>query len=164
MIYLMRHLGGLSHTDTVWANRRGGGVCGGGHTNFPTCPSIAYPCRYFMKFHQLLLEVFLPCSSTNPQRDKAERDVQPESRRIREIDQYLRFIRALERISLSQSITSDPVVLHNARVNKLSLLLLFLFLLKSFKAHMLPANRINRLHCYTNVHVLTADIICLIHV
>lgn len=92
MIYLMRHLGGLSLTlrqyeltggeRQVWDGEEGRGG-GRRHINFPTCPSIAVwlSRRSFMKFHQPPLEVFWPVSSTNPQREiKPERDVEPRRR------------------------------------------------------------------------------------
>lgn len=124
MIYLMRHLGGLSHTETVWANRRGG-----------TPHRLSHVSQYSSVTNSSSL--FHGISSTAPQGlwpgvAQIHREIKPSvtwSRGvggggvIREINQYLGFIsaHALERISLIQSIISIPVVLHNVTANKLSL-------------------------------------------
>ena len=75
--------GSLSHTETVWANRRRWGERHI-HINFPTCPSIAAwltPRRSFMKFHQPLLQVFWPVVAQIHREREREREIKPQRRR-----------------------------------------------------------------------------------
>lgn len=75
MIYLMRHLGGLSHTETVWANRRGGTPHRLSHVS--QYSSVTNSSLLFHGISSTAPSRFVTWSRTNPPRDKAERDVKP---------------------------------------------------------------------------------------
>lgn len=122
--------GSLSHTETVWANRREGGAP---HqlSHVSQYSSVTNSSSFFHEISSTAPSGFLTCGSINPQRERERgREIKPSVTRsrcvggvIREIDQYLRFIsaHALESVSPGQSIISIPVVLHNVMANKLSL-------------------------------------------